>query len=1062
MSEKTLFVAALEIKDSAERAAFLAHACGDDARLRERIEALLRRHERMDASALSAEGTPNLSDVPTLGEVEEGTPTEEQNGLIGPYRLLMKLGEGGMGTVWMAEQSQPMQRVVALKVIKAGMASAPVLARFDAERQALALMDHPNIAKVLDAGSTTEGRPYFVMELVRGVPLTHFCDQQQLTPRQRLQLFVLVCQAVQHAHQKGIIHRDLKPSNVLVASYDDKPVPKIIDFGIAKAISQKLSESPVLTEVGVLVGTLEYMSPEQAELTNLDIDTRADVYSLGVLLYELLTGTTPFNRWQLGGTGIVEGLRIIREVEPPRPSARLSSEKNQAAIAATRKLEPRRLVKEVRGELDWIVMKCLEKERGRRYQSAHGLARDIERYLAEEPVLAGPPSATYRLRKFVSRHKGSVLAAALLLLALVGGIAGTTLGWLEAQRQRDEADQHRSTAETSAAKALQAEAEVRTVLTFFQDKVLAAARPKEQEGGLGVDASIQAAVDAAEPKIAVAFQDQPRVEAEVRHALGLTYLYLSQFRKAIRQFERTVELRKAHLGPDHPDTLASMHHLAWAYQDDGRMKDAEALAKQTLARRQALLGPDHYDTLVSMHRLAFVYLESARWEEALTLYKQTLELSKANLGMDHPLTLGTMNDLGLLYKQTNRLQEALPLYQESLRRRRAAFGADHPDTLESMNNLAMAYIAAGRPQEAAPLLEETWERKKTRLGPNHRETLTTMNNLGEAYMNAGRLKEALPLLEEARKGREAALGPNHRLTLISMSDLVHAYRQAGRFQEAVALGEETLKRRQTVLGAGHPETLTSMNALALAYRSAGRLQEAAKIFEKTIEGQIAHRGPDHPYVFITKMSLAQTYRDMGRPNDALPLAESAALAYRTRFGMDHPYTRRFLNELANLYESVKQPDKAESIWRELADALRKNVEKDPRIYGAALMYVGRNLLKQQKFADAEALLRESLAIRQDKEPDLWMTFYTQSLLGASLLDQKKYAESEPLLVQGYQGMNERADKIPSQDKVHLREAIERLVQLYDAWGKKDKADEWRKKLDTRKKADPSVSPSRDR
>jgi serine/threonine protein kinase/tetratricopeptide (TPR) repeat protein len=1009
MTEETLFAAALEMKDPAERAAFLDQACGGDAALRARLEVLLRSHELLgdspkqtDTPAETGDHTPNPSEAVTVHESESRPPTERTNNLIGPYRLEEKLGAGGMGVVWRAEQQEPVKRPVALKVIKAGLDSAHVLARFEAERQALALMDHPNIARVFDAGSTAEGRPYFVMELVRGVPITRFCDQEQLSPRERLELFIPVCQAVQHAHQKGIIHRDLKPSNVLVARYDGKPVPKVIDFGIAKAIHQKLGEFTIATEVGQIVGTLEYMAPEQAELNNLDIDTRADVYSLGVLLYELLTGSPPFSSKQLRDIAFTEMLRTIREVEPPKPSTRLSGSQELPNIAAKRKLEPRRLTKLVRGELDWIVMKCLEKERSRRYETANDLALDIERYLADEPVLAGPPSAAYRLRKFVRRYKGPVLAAALVLLTLVGGITGTTLGLLEARKQRAAADE-------SAATARQAETEVRAVLTFFQDKVLAAARPREQEGGLGVDASIQAAVDAAEPKIVVAFHDQPRVEAEVRHALGLTYLYLGQAKKAIAQYERAVQLRKEHLGPDHPETLASMNNLAWAYQDAGRLQDALPTAKETLERRRATLGPDREETLDSMYKLALIYHESGQAEDALSLYQETLQLSREKFGPDHPLTLTLLNALGLYYKQSGRFKDALPLYQEALDPRRATLGPDHPDTLLSLNNLAMAYKDSGRPQDAVPLLEEVWQRKKDRLGPNHRETITTMNNLAEAYQAVGRLKDALPLFEQALAQRKADLGPDHRLTLISMSDLVLAYRDAGRLPDAVKMGEETLKRRQATFGKEHLETLTSMNNLALVYEAAGRLKDAASLFAETLDLQIAKRGPDHPYVLYTMNSLARTYRDLGWLDDALPPAETATAKARTQFGAGDGRTLGFIENLAIIHGRRGQHDKA------------------------------------------EPLLRESFAIRQKTQPDAWTTFLAQSSLGACLLAQKKYADAEPLLVQGYEGMNKRADKIQPPGKVRLRDALQRLVQLYDAWGKKDKAEPWRKKLETMKR-----------
>jgi eukaryotic-like serine/threonine-protein kinase len=431
--EKDLFLRALDLTSAAERAAFLAGACDADEGLRRHVEAMLRAHATPDsflekpAAALGI--TVDASDgIPRAGR----NPGQGPGTRVGPYKLLEPIGEGGMGVVFMAEQQEPVRRMVALKIIKPGMDSAQVLARFEAERQALALMDHPNIAKVLDAGATPDGLPYFVMELVKGTPITTFCDANKLSSRQRLELFVLVCQAIQHAHQKGVIHRDIKPSNVLIALYDDKPVPKVIDFGIAKAAGQPLTARTLHTGFGAIVGTPEYMSPEQATFNQLDIDTRSDVYSLGILLYELLTGTTPVDKARLEEAAILEVLRVVREEEPPRPSVKLSTTAARAGIAASRGTEADKLAQLLRGELDWIVMKSLEKDRNRRYETAAGLARDVGRYLADELVEARPPSAGYRMRKFVKRHRGTVLAVSLVMLALLAGMLGTTWGFLAA------------------------------------------------------------------------------------------------------------------------------------------------------------------------------------------------------------------------------------------------------------------------------------------------------------------------------------------------------------------------------------------------------------------------------------------------------------------------------------------------------------------------------------------------------------------------------------------------------------------------------------------------------
>ena len=460
MSDESIFAAALSKAPGAERRALLDGACDGDEALRLRIERLLEADAQ--AGGILTRG-PDACPTEAPGEGEP--PLLPERVFAGRFKLRQKLGEGGMGEVWVADQVEPVQRRVAIKVVRPGLDSERMLARFDQERQALALMDHPNIAKVLDAGEA-EGRPYFVMELIKGVPITDYCDRAWLSPRERLALFMPVCEAVQHAHQKSVVHRDLKPSNILVALYDGRPVPKVIDFGIAKATGPRLTDRSIYTEVGALVGTLEYMAPEQAELNNLDIDTRADVYALGAILYELLTGSVPFSRQDLQASGFLEMLRVIREVEPPRPSTKLSGSGMLPSVADVRRTDPQKLVSLMRGELDWMILKCLEKDRGRRYQAASGLARDLERYLADEPVEACPPTAGYRLGKFARKHRTALVTSSSFAMLLVAGVVVSTLQAVRAtsaetvaKRAELEAKEERIAALVAKQQALEAKTE---------------------------------------------------------------------------------------------------------------------------------------------------------------------------------------------------------------------------------------------------------------------------------------------------------------------------------------------------------------------------------------------------------------------------------------------------------------------------------------------------------------------------------------------------------------------------------------------------------------------------
>jgi tetratricopeptide (TPR) repeat protein len=561
------------------------------------------------------------------------------------------------------------------------------------------MMDHPNIARVLDAGATEGGRPFFVMELVKGTPITKFCDECRLTPRQRLELLVPVCQAIQHAHQKGIIHRDIKPSNVLVAMYDDRPVPKVIDFGVAKAAGQSLTDKTLMTGFGAVVGTPEYMSPEQANLNNLDIDTRSDVYSLGVLLYELLTGTTPVDRQSLGRAAVLEILRIVREVEAPRPSAKLSTIDTLPSVAANRGTEPAKLSKLMKGELDWVALKALEKDRARRYETVNALSRDIQRYLADELIEARPPSTAYRLKKFVRRHKGQVIAASLVLLALFGGIIGTSIGMVQAQRARA-AEAERADGERRAKVDVQAardnEAKERgyaeAIAQFVKDDFLAltSAEGQERFGGEGLtrNATLRELLDRAAEKLKGRKDLAPRTEAELCWIIGVSYRGLGDATRAIPFLERSVELHRQASGPAAEATLNAQNSLAVAYNAAGQYGKAVRLAEETLKLWKANVSADSPRTYSRMGRLAESYRYAGKFDLAVPLYEETLTLQRTKLGADHPETLNTMNNLGEAYKALGNLDLAVPLLEETVKRCQASLGRDHHGTLNSMSNLA--------------------------------------------------------------------------------------------------------------------------------------------------------------------------------------------------------------------------------------------------------------------------------------------------------------------------------------------------------------------------------------
>jgi serine/threonine protein kinase/tetratricopeptide (TPR) repeat protein len=815
--------------------------------------------------------------IPTASSPGSGG---EAIGQIGPYKLLRVLGEGGFGVVYLAQQERPVKRKVALKVIKPGMDSKQVIVRFEAERQALALLDHPNIASVFNAGTTEAERPYFVMELVKGIRITEYCDKNNLDTRERLKLFIDVCKAVQHAHQKGIIHRDIKPSNVMITLHDGVPVPKIIDFGVAKAISQPLTERTLVTEHGQLIGTPEYMSPEQAEMSGLDVDTRSDIYSLGVLLYELLTGATPFDAQTLREAGYNEMQRIIREQEPARPSTRLSSlGQDLTDVAKHRHAEPAQLCKIVRGDLDWIVLKTLEKDRTRRYETANGLARDIERHLSDEPVAAGPPSTVYRMTKFVRRNRTSVTAAAIVLAAVLVGLVVSTTMYLRAEQAREreaaartEAEQAHKKETAARVEAVEARAEAerqakisQAVADFLENDVLASVDPAKAKSP---EVSVSYFLDAASDSMADKFAGEPLVEASICQTLGSTYLSLGKYEAAQLHLERARDIHREQLGEEHPNTLRSMHSLALLYHRQGRWGEAEPLYVKVLQIQRRVLGEEDPDTLTSMDDLAFLYGEQGRLDKAESLNVKTLELRRRVLGEEYPFTLHTMRSLARLYSQEGHDEEAEPQFVKILETSRRVLGEEHPDTLGFMSALGEMYHWQGRYEEAESLLIKALEGLRRVLGEEHPDTLAAMGNLTYLYMRQERYEEAEPLLVKILEKAPRVLGEEHPETLYIMRFLAEVYIDQGRYAEAETLLVKALKICRRVLVEDNPWTLGSMEDLGLLYRDQGRYEEAEALFIKVLEGRRRVLGEDDPDTLACMNNLIEVYEAWGKEEKA--------------------------------------------------------------------------------------------------------------------------------------------------------------------------------------------------
>jgi serine/threonine protein kinase/tetratricopeptide (TPR) repeat protein len=992
---------------------------------------------------------------------------------VGKYRILSLIGEGGMGSVYKAEQDSP-RRTVALKVIKAGVASGRLLHRFEIEAQILGKLDHPGIATIFEAGTFGEGQgaqPFFAMEFVQGQELLDYADSKKLGTRERLKLLARIAEAVQHAHQKGVIHRDLKPGNILV-TYEGQV--KILDFGVARATDADIQTATMQTDIGQLIGTIPYMSPEQASGNPDDLDTRSDVYALGVIAYELLTGHMPYDLKQ---KMIHEAVRVIQYDEPRSLST---------------------LNRTLRGDVEIIVGKALVKEKERRYQSASDFASDIERYLSNEPIEARAPSTWYQLSKFSRRNKALVAGVlAVLMVSIAGTLISINFAKGEAAQKKvaleaaEEARIAKEDAETAQAEEAKRADELEQVAAFQSNQlnefdaaamgrtIRAGLASKLSEvsirRGLGDDESSSIveqyvalvagadftglALDSLDEHIFTPsmqsirndFADQPLVRARLLDALAWTLANAGLPEQAADALKETLDIRQEQLGEDHLETLDVTNNLGDTYRDLGEYELANQSYLRALSGYRKVLGEEDPDTLVTMNNVASSLSDTGEYDQAAEQYKEVMEIQARVLGADHPDTLLTAANLGANYRDQGDFPEAEKYNRIALEGMQRTLGEDDQNTMTVMGSLGLLLFMQGNLEEAEPYLYAAYEGRRRVLGDKHPDTLGSMINMGNLYNGLGKTDLAEPLFREAVETSQGTLGADHPSTLMSKFMLGSFLLQVGNLTEAERYTRESLEGMRRVLGHDHPDTIAAVINMGYLLRTQGKLDEATPYQQESTEASRRELGDQHPSTLVAIGSLALLQRDIGNLPDAERLMRESLDGFRMVLGDQHPHTQTTFSFMAGILEDQGKWAESEEYRVINVQHYRDSSMDDGSSLASALVRLSTNLLAQDRHNEAQRLLSECLEIRDEVLPEgHWLIWNTRSMLGEALAAQFSFVEAEGLLIEAAEQINP-----PESYSIRREEAVQRVIDLYTAWhaaepgnGHDLQAEQWRQRLES--------------